>query len=85
MSDEQTRNNLSMEDKVSKYSYKIEHPEASFMAIRKIFSEKLEKPIEKSMVFRSYRLISTQKEQGLELIFFGYDEKQTLLSEKSPV
>ena len=56
-----------MEDKIAMYSYKIRHPEAQFIAIRKIFSEKLGKPIDKRMVFGSYRLIKTQKEQGLEL------------------
>ena len=41
MSDKKSRTKLSIEDKMAMFTYKEEHPDASFASIAEIFTEKL--------------------------------------------
>ena len=64
MCDKQSRTKLSVEDKMAMFAYKEEHPDASFTTIANIFTEKLNKKIDRTMVFKSYRMIKKQKENN---------------------
>ena len=57
MSDKRSRTKLSVEDKMAMFAYKDEHPDASFATIANTFTEKLNKKIDRTMVFKSYRMI----------------------------
>ena len=48
------------------FAYKEEHPDATFTNIAKIFTEKLNKKIHKSMALKNYNKIKKRKEEGLE-------------------
>ena len=61
MCDKKSRTKLSVEDKMAMFAYKEEHPDASFTTIANIFTEKLNKKIDRTMVFKSYRMIKSHK------------------------
>ena len=60
MSDKKSRTKLSVEDKMAMFAYK-EHPDASFTTIANIFTETLNKKVDRMMVFKSYRMIKSHK------------------------
>ena len=63
MCDKKSRTKLSIEDKMAMFAYKEEHPDASFTTIAEIFTEKLNKKIDRTMVFKSYRMIKPQVQE----------------------
>ena len=67
MGDEKPRLLLTIEEKLSIFNYKESHPEKSFATIANIFTEQWNKKIGKQTAFRSYHLIKTQRENGVEI------------------
>ena len=67
MVDEKTRLVLTIEEKLSIINYKESHLEKSFATIANIFTEQWNKKIGKQTAFRSYHLIKTQRENGVEI------------------
>ena len=67
MGDEKTRLVLTIEEKLSIFNYKESHPEKSFATIANIFTEQWNKKIGRQTAFRSYHLIKTQRENGVEI------------------
>ena len=63
MCDKKSRTKLSLEDKMAMFAYKEEHPDASFTTIANIFTEKLNKKIDRTMVFKSYHMIKPQVQE----------------------
>ena len=50
MCDKKSRTKLSLEDKMALFAYKEEHPDASFATITEIFTEKLNKKIDRTNI-----------------------------------
>ena len=61
MCDKKSRTKLSVEDKMAMFAYKEKHPDASFTTIANIFTETLNKKVDRMMVFKSYRMIKSHK------------------------
>ena len=65
--DKRTRSALALQEKNEIFIHKENNPNVSFENIGFIFSEKWGKKVSKSTAIKSYHLIKTQKENGLEI------------------
>ena len=65
MCDKKSRTKLSVEDKMAMFAYKEEHPNASFTKIAEIFTEKLNKKINRTMALKNYNKIKKKKAWSL--------------------
>ena len=65
--DKKTRLALTLEEKAEIFNHREKNPKVSFEAIGHIFTEKWGKKINKMTAIRSYQIIKTQKENGLEI------------------
>ena len=58
---------LTLEERISIFEHREKNPKDSFEKIAKIFSEKLEKNINRVTVYRTYTQIKAEKSKGLQV------------------